>query len=87
MTLYCILTVNCGLFKAEALPIATSDYDTLCPREDTDVGLEPAVDMDQKSIPGTSPVQVFEMTAILDQQSKVHICGEHIVYFVPAWNL
>ena len=66
---------------AEALPIASSGhgYENLHHKEDDNVGLAPAVEMEQKGIQSTSAGEAFEMTALLDQESKLHIGGKERV--------
>ena len=66
---------------AEALPIASSGhaYENLHHKEDDNVGLAPAVEMEQKGIQSTCAEEAFEMAAILGQESKVHIGGKERV--------
>lgn len=65
----------------EAMPITSfgHGYQNFHHKEDDDVGLAPIVEIDQKGIQSTSTEEVFEMTALLDQESKVHIGGEERV--------
>ncbi len=46
------------------------DYDKLHPQGGEEVGLEPAVE--RRGAPGASTGEVFEMTAVLEQKSKVY---------------
>ena len=63
--------------NAESLPLpselSSHGYDNLHPKEDEEQGMEPAVGVDPKGNVGTSTGEAFEMTALLDQGSKVHM--------------
>ena len=48
------------------------DYDKLHPQGGEKVGLEPAVEIDRRGIPGASTEEV-EMTAVLEHEIKVYI--------------
>ena len=48
------------------------DYDKLHPQGGEEVGLEPAVEMERRGTPGASTGEAFEMTAVLEQRSKVY---------------
>ena len=89
--IYCLLqTVSFIQSNAESLPLpsepSSPGYDNLCPNEDEQVGLEPAVGVDQERIAGTSTGEIFEMTDISDQGSKVHISGEEREWLILAWH-
>ena len=66
---------SCIQSNPDAMPTLTEDspldYDKLHPQGGEEVGLEPTVEMDQRGTPGAYTGEVFEMTAVLDQASKV----------------
>ena len=62
---------------AESLPLpsepSSHSYDNLHHKENEEEGMEPAVGVGPKGNVGTSTGETFEMTALLDQGSKVHM--------------
>ena len=48
------------------------DYDKLHSQGGEVVELEPAVEMDRRQTPGANTGEVIEMTAVLEQECKVH---------------
>ena len=62
--------------NAEAMPTLSEesplDYDKLHSQGGEEVGLEPAVEMDRRRTPGASTGEMIEMTAVLEQESKVY---------------
>ena len=70
-------TISCIQANAESLPLpsdlSSHAYDNLHPKEDEEEGMGPAVGVDPKRNAGTSTGEAFEMTALLDKESKVHM--------------